>query len=254
MIIKHYYDFGKEINGKIENNNGEGLTQSDWDMLRTESGDKAFAFVEKNKESYANMCAGRKDCRNLAQEILKILEHNKGMIPSGNLVSLGCGKGILEWNLKNLKPELHIECTDYTLKGLIFLRKVFPECDKIYEFDMLNESHYQKIAGKNQVVLISRVSTEFDFQTWKRIFHELFQNRIKYIVFIPTELCTIRIAINEAKRYIYHLIKGNGKRRNIFCGYMYSEKTFEKMWKRYFAVKESKAFGDTRIYLLELSN
>lgn len=248
MIIKHYYSFGEKINNEIDRNGGGGLTQSDWDLLRTESGDKAFAFVEKDKEAYAGMCAERMDYRNMAQEILEIMERN-GV--RDNIVSLGCGKGILEWNIKNLKPGLHIECTDYTTKGINLLKQVFPECDAIYEFDMLNTDHYKRINQEDPAVLLYRVSTEFDFQTWKGIFRDIFQNGLRHIIFVPTEICTVRIALIEMESYIYHLLKEKGKVRNVFCGYMYSRKTFEKMWKNYFKIIEAKVSGNTMIYLLE---
>lgn len=250
MIIKHYYDFGEAINDQIGKDGG-GLTQSAWDLLRTESEDKAFAFVESDKETYADMCAGRMDCRNMAHEILDMMGRNR---MNDRIVSLGCGKGILEWNLKNLKPNLHIECTDYTSKGIKVLKEVFPECDEIYEFDMLNASHYQKIRQKDQVLLLYRVSTEFDFQTWKKIFQDIYQNDFRYILFVPTEICTLKIAWNELKRYVYHLLKGEGRVKNVFCGYLYSKKVFEKMWKDYFKIKEGKKVGDTIIYLLERSD
>lgn len=238
MIIKHYYDFGKKMNNKIsKNGNGKKLSQAAWDLLRTESEDGAFAFLEKDENEYASMCAGRTDCRDMAQNVLDILKKN-GI--REDIISLGCGKGILEWNLKNLKPELYIECTDYTSKGINYLRKVFPECNAVYEFDMLNGNDYKRINRKDQVVLLNRVSTEFDFRTWKKIFEEIFQNELRYILFIPTEICTFRIALNEMKSYIYHLLMGKGRIRNIFCGYMYSERTFEKMWKNYFKIRDMK--------------
>lgn len=249
MIIKHYYDFGKKMNNEIsKNGNGKKLSQAAWDLLRTESEDGAFAFLEKDENEYASMCMARTDCRDMAQRIIDILRKN-GV--KENIISLGCGKGILEWNLKNLDPELRIECTDYTSKGINYLKNVFPECDAVYEFNMLNGSHYKKISPKDQVILLNRVSTEFDFRTWKKIFEKIFQNDLRYILFIPPEVCTLQIAINEIKSYIYHLIMGKGKIRNIFCGYLYSKRTFEKMWKNYFNIKEEKAVEGTIIYFLE---
>lgn len=243
MIIRHYYNFGKDFNNKIK----EGMTQDAWEMLRMDSGSKDFGFIEEDREAYVRMCIDNTRCRDMAYEVLNILDSNS---IANKVISLGCGKGILEWNLKNIKPELVLECADYTPKSVEYLGKMFPECDKIYVFDMLESEHYSKKMDGNEVVLLYRVSTEFNFKTWESIFSKMSQSGVEHIVFIPTELCNMRIGFNEIMRYIYNLARGEGKIRNVFCGYMYSKRIFKKMWKKYFDVKETKKIGNTMIFLL----
>ena len=42
-----------------------------------------------------------------------------------HIVTLGAGKGILEWHLKKQMPELYVECTDYAKSAIEKLKKVF---------------------------------------------------------------------------------------------------------------------------------
>ena len=244
MKIKHYADFGAKMNSKI----GEELSKSAWELLRIGGKDKYFSFTEKDKDEYKKMCYERKDYRNAARKILEILKcHN---IQAG-VVSVGCGKGILEWNLKNLKPELHISCTDYTEKSLECLRGFFPECDDIYTMDMRSAKAYRKIAKKKQIVLFYRVSTEADFATWKSIFYKMFTEGVKYIIFVPAEFCTFHMVVDNYKNAIINLVRKKKESKKIFCGYIYSKRTSERMWKKYYMIKDARPIGDTMIFLLE---
>lgn len=168
MIIKHYYNFGDKINGKI----GTELLQESWEWLRVNAQNSDFSFVEENKEAYAQMCYMHSDYRNVAQIILNILNDYCVQL---NIVSFGCGKGILEWNLKNLCPQCSIACTDYTVKSLEYIKVLFPECDSVYVADMKEEKTYNDLASKNQIALFYRVSTEFDFDTWCDIFLKMYR-------------------------------------------------------------------------------
>lgn len=164
MKVKHYYNFGKDINRKI----GSELSQSGWELLRTKEQNKDFSFVEKNRDEYVQMCSQKNNYRDVARLLIQIIKQNN--MPE-NIVSLGCGKGILEWHLKNSAPHFHITCTDYT--NLEYLKGLFPECDDMYELDMRNEESYRIIAAHDSLILCYRVSAEFDSTTWRDIFHKM---------------------------------------------------------------------------------
>lgn len=227
---------------------GEELLQSGWEVLRTDGKDKDFSFTENSKSEYEEMCNGKKDYRRAARKILHILEcHN---IKAG-IASMGCGKGILEWNLKNLKPDLSVSCIDYTEGNLRYLKKYFPQCDEFHKVDMRNARCYTKIAEKNQVVLFYRISTELNFKAWKDVFRKMYQGGIRYVIWVPTELGTVDMALEYYKNAIKNFMKKRGKSKRVFCGYIYSGRTHEKMWKPYFSVKDAVEWKDTMIYLLE---
>lgn len=244
MIIKHYGDFGRRMNEMI----GKELSKSAWELLRTDGTNQAFSFTEQDKSEYEAMCYKRKDYRRAARKILRILECND---MKQGIVSIGCGKGILEWNLKNLKPELYVACTDYTEGNLKYLKRLFPQCDAFHRMDMRNAKHYSKIAEKNRIVLFYRISTELDYRAWKDVFSKMYQEGIQYVIWVPTELCTPEMALDYYKKVIKNFIKKKDKSRSVFCGYIYSKRTHEKMWRSYFRVKDAMELEDTMIFLLE---
>lgn len=236
MRVKHYYNFGKDTNRKI----GNALTQSAWELLRIKEKNKDFSFVENNKDEYAKMCMEKDNYRNAAKLLLHVIKDNN--MPK-NIVSLGCGKGVLEWHLKNLDPQLHITCTDYT--NIERLRELFPDCDDMYELDMRNEEGYKIIADNDSLVLCYRVSAEFSSKIWKEIFGKMHRGGVKCILFVPAEICTLNIAWREYKNHLLNV------KSSVFCGYMYSKRAYKKMWKSYYSVKFEIPMDGTTIFCLE---
>ena len=149
MPTKHYYVF----------NNSEPMSHLDkdaWDSLRVGTENPAFQF-EATLEEYEANCTRRTDCREMAKAIRDaILSIGAGV---SSVVSLGAGKGIVEWHLKKLLPSLPMICTDYAESGVASLRQLFSACDKVMVFDMLKGDY--SVFGKDAVLLMNRVSTEF---------------------------------------------------------------------------------------------
>lgn len=216
MRIKHYYYF-EEIQSKMS---GRKINAQNWDVLRSDEKKSPFA-IERTAEEYEENCRKSVEYEKAATilcELISSYENNK-------LVSLGCGKGILEWYIKKKLPDLKIECTDYAEKSVELLRNVFTECNNISVFDMIN-GDYEK--WKGTTVLLYRVSTEFTLKEWKMIFDKIYYAGIENVIFVPTELLTFRIMREEKIRKFMNLLKGNP---TIFCGWMYSKNEFMKMFR-----------------------
>ena len=96
MKIKHYYSFPKEITNKFVS---DSLNESNWDLLRTDSVESPFA-IEKDVESFIKNCELRSDYKEHSQLIINTL--NKLNWTKKKIISLGAGKGILEYHLKKL--------------------------------------------------------------------------------------------------------------------------------------------------------
>lgn len=213
MRIKHYYCFEKEAWKKMHSNK---LNMENWDVLRTYETKGEFS-IERTIDDYISNCERKNDYKETAKIISNIIKRNKWK----NAVSMGAGKCILEYHIKKLLPELNIECTDYTQKSLALVEKVFINCNGFFNFDMLYDDY--NILKEKNVIIMNRVSTEFTRRQWKEIFQNMYNAGIQNIIFIPTEIMTFRMAIEEMWRYLINIIH---RRKNIFCGWMYSRREY----------------------------
>ncbi len=151
----------------------------------------------------------------------------------------------MEWHIKRLRPELRVECTDYTANAIKQLKKVFVNCDAAYTFDMLAGDW--SMLNHCDVLILSRVSTEFDYDTWVKLFQLMAGAGIKNILFIPTELLGVKDAMRKIKARAMNKLRG---REDTFCGWMYSENEFVKMWNRIYRVEAKIGYQNTAIYKL----
>ena len=236
MPTKHYYEF----------NNSEPMSHLDkdaWDSLRVGTENPAFQF-EATLEEYEANCTRRTDCREMAKTIRDaILSIGAGV---SSVVSLGAGKGIVEWHLKKLLPSLPMICTDYAESGVASLRRLFRACDKVMAFDMLKGDY--RVFGKDAVLLMHRVSTEFTPSEWMQIFRSCKSSGIQYILFIPTELASIRLKTMETLR---HLARRVLRRRDTFCGWLYSRREFDRLMSLDYRIESMQKIGDSVLYKLK---
>ena len=237
MPTKHYFVF-------TNSESMSHLNKEAWDSLRMGTGNPAFQF-EATLEEYETNCTRRTDCREMAKAIRDaILSIGAGV---SSVVSLGAGKGIVEWHLKKLLPSLPMICTDYAESGVASLRQLFPACDKVMVFDMLKGDY--SVFGKDAVLLMNRVSTEFSPSEWMQIFRLCKSSGIKYILFIPTELASIWLKTMETLR---HLARRVLRRRDTFCGWLYSQREFDRLVSDQYKIEEATKIGDSAIYKLSI--
>ena len=163
MKIKHYYFFGDEIQKDLKS---DKLNENNWDVLRIH-GDNAFS-IENDIREYENNCQQAEEYKKRAETICDILKKNN----VNKIVSLGVGKGILEWHIKKQMPNICMICTDYARAGVEQLKKVFLTCEEIQWCDML-ETDYS--VWNEATILMYRVSTEFTEQEWKLIFNKMYE-------------------------------------------------------------------------------
>lgn len=246
MKIKHYYAFEEKDSGQ---KHLDELNASNWDILRTNKEASPFA-IEREISDYERNCNSCLEYKEAAKIICKLLNDYQ---LKKRIVSLGCGKGIIEWHIKQLIPEVYMKCTDYTRESMKLLEKVFTSCNEFGIFDMLNKDNYKHLE-QNDILLMYRVSTEFSIDQWKAIFDYLYQEGgTEYVIFVPTEILTLRIAINEKKVQFYNWLK---HRKNTFSGWMYSKKEYVKIFagtdnKLKYEIVCCEKLGNTEIMLLQ---
>lgn len=218
MVIKHYYAFGNKITNTINQNK---LDRNAWEDLRKSNKSPKEFVIEKTRKDWFQNCSRQLNYRKTAKIICSLIKRNNWR----KIVSLGVGKGILEYYIKKNLPEVDLKCTDFTPESLQLLRNVFTECNRFSSFDMLS-NNYIELENEN-VVIINRLSTEFSKNQWKEIFEKLYLSNIHNILYIPTEILTLKMIINEKKNQIINLLQG---KKNIFCGWMYTQNEFESFF------------------------
>lgn len=238
MGIKHYYAFGNKMSGTIKQNK---LDRNAWENLRKNNKSPKEFAIEKTRKDWIQNCLRQKDYRKTAQIICFIIKNNKWE----KIVSLGIGKGILEYYIKKFLPETNMKCTDFTPESLQLLKNVFTECDRFSAFDMLNDN-YNELENED-VVIINRLSTEFTKKQWKEIFEKLYLSNIHNILYIPTEILTLKMSLDEKRNMIANMLQG---KNNIFCGWMYTQNEFKSF---FLGTRKKPLYEIKHIYRLENS-
>lgn len=212
MPVKHYFYFDKSISRKMM---GNRLNKSNWEVLRKNAVAGSFAFETTKQEYIANV---KKELvyRQRAKMIARIIKKSN----IKQIVSLGVGKGILEYYLKMYLPETHIICADYTEEGINKLRE-YTNCDECKVFDML-EGNYTQFSG-NSCILAYRVSTEFSWKQWKNIMKKIYESGAEKMIFVPTEVLSFSELLQQWKKNIENYILG---KQMMMCGWKYTKMEF----------------------------
>ena len=237
MSTKHYYVFN--------NFSGKCLDKDRWDMLRTDGTNPDFG-LEATQEEFESTCQKRSDCQTTATCIDDCLINTNTNCT--DMISLGAGKGIVEWHLKKLRPDMRLTCADFTEQALSRLKKLFPSCDQFLTFDILKDDYTR--FPRTAIILMHRISTEFTLQEWISIFERIHHAGIEHILFVPTELASIRLKITETVRHYARRIIG---KKDTFCGWLYSKVEIERFFSGYEIVSRV-PHADSAIYLLKRTN
>lgn len=236
MRGKHWYAFKR---GGIEK-----LNKTSWEILRDDASEKEFS-IESEIGEYELNCERKQDYAQAAEKIGLFLDKNN----LSKVVSMGVGKGILEWHLKRKYPSIEVSCADYTGKALEKLQKVFLDAEEFLVFDMIKGDWRQY--RKYDDIILFRLSTEFDAKTWRDIFIKCYDVGIERIIFSPTGVDTCKTMMKELKRHYVNVLR---KRKDAFCGWIYTENEFYKMWKGLYFVEQVVDVNFSKIYFLKIAD
>lgn len=244
MPIKHYFYFDKNVSKKMT---GNKLDKENWEVLRANAVAGPFAF-ESTKEEYVKNIKRQETYKERARIIAKMLKNTN----IKQIVSLGTGKGIIEYYLKLYLPEISIICTDYTEQSIKKLSE-YTNCDSCKVFDMLNGNYNQ--FEKETCILAYRVSTGFSLGQWKRIMNNIYKSDVEKMIFVPTEVLTVGEVLQEIKIRVKNILIG---KRTMMCGWKYTK--FEcgylltNSGRNRKTIKRAIAIDNTKIYELDLRN
>ena len=247
MKCKHYFFFGEHFNSAFYKNPevSADLSKEKWDLLRTDNTVTGPFTLENSIEAYEENCRKSNGYQYVAAHICSHIKKEE------HLLSVGIGKGVLEWQIKQLIPEIVLDASDYAEESINKLKLLFPACNHLFAFDMLKGDW--SLLPLYDHVLLFRVSTEFNSETWQQIFQSMAAAGIEHIIYVPNELGTFSIFLFEYLQYILGQFR---HRKQTFCGWLYSESEMKKFWKGQYEIQEAIPWQvsqhvSSKIYFLE---
>tara|TARA_B100000029_G_C17425877_1_gene906029 strand:+ start:227 stop:910 length:684 start_codon:yes stop_codon:yes gene_type:complete len=217
MKIKHYSIFNELSEPKI-----------DWNNLRENKNESQY-FIPNNIDDY-NLISDNEDYKKITERTINFIEENN----IERIFSIGSGRAIFEYKLK-IKTMLHTTISDIT--NSIFKIKKFNIFDEVLLIDIterLNLSIYP-----NTLMILPRIDTELSDQQMHDLFKQLNNKKVKYLLFIPAQLLTIRSLLIQLYIYLKSIITN---KRLVDCGYSRNKYRFIKLWKKYYSIESSYKF------------
>lgn len=237
VTIKHYFDFGcisQTVDGHVH-------SAQAWDALRLESAPSNIFAIPSERQEWLKRCHQEPFVQEQARGIAAVV---RGRFTRIN--SYGAGPGFLEFFIKQQCPDIFLQCSDYTVKSMERLRRVFTEADEIVTFDMLN-GPWQNM-GKGALHLLYRVDTALDNDQWRSVFAKMRSAGIRHVLFLPCEFLTVRRWLTQMiKHRLWPLL---GKRIS-FAGYLRTKAQFLDLFSSAYTVEqEVELAGRMRGFLL----
>ena len=251
LTIKHYYPF-EESTAFLKD---EELNSSDsWDALRK---NHPHFSISENREEWlkAAELQVKKDGQDggmikRAHEVAKIIDK----LGITSLFSAGVGGAGLEYQIKKMRPSIHLTCSEYAPQNVERLKKVFLEANEITLFDMKNDdwSNALKVGVEleKQLCLLYRVDIDLTNDEFQKIFKKMHDAHIENVLIILCGRLTFRGLLN---RFFQRL---SWKIHSVpfkFAGYLRSLETFPKFWKYFYEAKELEFNGLKGFYLKKVS-
>lgn len=214
MIVKHYsifdYFSAKNIN---------------WDELRDNPKEPSY-FVPYDKESYVKMINDLKKPDFEIKNFKKYIEENN----INKIISVGAGKGYIEYFLKKEFPSIKIIISD--IGNAVKRLRGFQIFDDVVEYNIKSKNFPFSVDEKT-LVFLPRIDTEFNQEDFSNMFEEFNKKGVKHIVLTPAELLNFKIIVAELKVIIASFIK---RKKLVNCGYARTKSEFIKAWSPFYKI------------------
>ena len=211
MKLKHYSIFNKHKESKIN-----------WNYLRDNKNEKDY-FIPLNEEDFLKIFESEK--------YVQIIDSTKKYIDKfkiDRIISLGSGRSSLEYQLK-LKTGVYTVISDIT-ESILRLKKL-DFFDEILFIDFTKK--FELKLSSSTLVLLSRIDTELSDSQIKNLFINLYHQKVKYILFIPAQLISIKSILVQFYIILKAVIL---KKPLVDCGYSRSRSSFKKLWKEFYDI------------------
>jgi len=223
MRIKHFAVF----KNKMETLN--------WEKLRNDEKEGPY-YLPHNKEEYL-LKVDTAEPSGLTQIILQEIRRT-GLT---KIFSLGSGIASQEYQIKKFSNG-QVVVTDNN--SSVLRLKQFQIFDNALILDAFKDP---LPVDESWIVLFPRIDTECDDIQLRKLFEKCHSAGLKYIIFIPAELLSLRIIIAEIKTMVISLIK---KKPRVFCGYARSLGAFKKIFGPFYTLAKNSR-EDNRVFILE---
>ena len=238
MTLKYYHYFDDK-----EDELGDNLNRPEsWDVLRVR-GERVNSpfYISEDRNAWIKRCLEDKVLGARAKRIAEFLKPDFQQI-----YSFGVGNACLEFLIKKANPSFHVHCSDFAPEGIDRLQKVFTEADEIGRFDMTQEDW--KDIGPEGICLLHRVDTVFDDSQWRTVFRNMEKAKIKHILFIPSEILSLKRIVYQQIKYAIFKIR---RHKMIFSGFVRTEKRFLTLLSEFYDIAQIIPIHDLKGFLLK---
>lgn len=232
ITVRHYFPLERNLDSKEA-----------WDALRESH---PHFSIPENREVWLEAAEGRvkKDGQDggmvdRAKDVVRVLDH----MNIKSVFSAGVGGAGLEYQIKKMRPNIRLVCSEYSRVTVGRLQKVFKEADKIVLFDMKNNnwsSTRETNDPSRELYLMYRIDIEINNDEFRQIFEKMFEAGIQNVLIIICGRLTLRGLLNRLCQRLVWKMSGT---RYAFAGYLRSEESFPRFWKNLYTSKELEFSG-----------
>lgn len=239
LTLRHYYDF----KGSRALAGGSLQSPSAWDELRSDRGleQSAAFYMPETRGEWVALAEQTADLPAQARALAGLIRERN----FSSVVSCGVGRAFLEYQLKRLRPDLPLTCTEYSPQVVARLRAVFPECDAIACHDFTRPGW--PAAGDRTLFLLNRVDTELSDAQWPGVFANLAAENVRHVLVVATAFLTPRVLASELKRSVLSRLL---RRPLTFAGYIRTRAAFAALWRGHYRIEAEVPVGNLTGFLL----
>jgi hypothetical protein len=230
--MRHYFPFDR----RLAFPGNSLLSEGAWDSIRVggSSGGPADFFLPENREQWLEVCRVSAHASATAADIAAIVRAHG----CRSILSVGVGRGCVEYHLKMLLPEVLMTCTECSEAVVGRLRAVFTECDHVSCMD-LRRAEFRDVDG-DCLLLLNRVDTELGDDEWRRVFERLAAGGVRRVLVVATGLLTWDSCLREWAQRVLGLLRGQ---RLVFAGYTRTGSRFRDLWLPHFTEVNARPVG-----------